>query len=96
MDSVRCVALAEHSLGHALPSENARRILVERYADSYAYQISEVYAWCGDADNAFRWLDRAYLQHDAGLAHVKYDPLLESVRSDSRYKTLLQKLNLPI
>ena len=64
-------------------------------ADSAAFQIAEVYAWWGNTDKAFGWLDRAYLQHDGGLTAVKVDPLLRSLRPDPRYKALLRKMNLP-
>ena len=63
-------------------------------ADGGAYQIAEVFAWWGDNDKAIQWLERAYVQHDGGLAGVKVDPLLKRLRLDPRYKTILRKMNL--
>ena len=60
-----------------------------------AYQIAEAYAWQGDKDKAFEWLERAYRQQDGGLTAIKYDPLLDNLRSDPRYHALLRKINLP-
>lgn len=54
-----------------------------------------MYAWRGDADQAFLWLDRAYAQRDDNLSDVKVDALLGRIRRDPRYATLLARLNLP-
>jgi serine/threonine-protein kinase len=66
------------------------------FASLGAFQIAEIYAWRGDKDQAFAWLDRAYAQRDGGLATVKYDPLLAPLRADPRYKMLLVKMKLPV
>jgi len=88
-------ALAEHDLGNVKGAEQRLAELIAKHADDSAFQISEVYAWWGDKGKAFQWLDRAYVQHDGGLALVKVDPLLKSLRPDSRYKAFLHKMNLP-
>ncbi|HWE22467.1 MAG TPA: tetratricopeptide repeat protein [Myxococcales bacterium] len=90
-------AMVEHSLGHAAESRRALdRILATRTATQAAYQIAQVYAWRGEADEAFRWLDVAVQHHDAGLAYLKYDPLLRQIRGDPRYTATLEKLKLPL
>ena len=89
------VALAEHDLGHPAESQRALDTLVAKYADTWAVQVAEVYAWRGEADEAFKWLDRAYAQRDGGLSDLKFDPYLAKLRSDPRYETLLKNLGLP-
>jgi TolB-like protein len=89
------IAMAEHSLGHAEESKHALDDAIATQSQSAAYQIAEAYAWQGDRDKAFEWLERAYRQQDGGLSAVKYDPLLDSLRGDPRYHALLRKLNLP-
>jgi len=59
-----------------------------------AYQIAEVYAWRGQKDQAFQWLDRAYAQHDGGLPEIKGDPGMASLRTDPRYHAFLVKMKL--
>ena len=54
-------------------------------AQGAAYQIAEAYAWRGEKDKAFEWLERSYRQRDGGLSAIKYDPLLASIRGDPRY-----------
>jgi tetratricopeptide (TPR) repeat protein len=88
-------ALAAHDLGRSADSEIALRDLTSRYAQTWAYQIAQIYAWRGDINQAFEWLDRSFVQHDAGLQWIKTDPFLDSVRADARYKALLRKMNLP-
>jgi TolB-like protein/Tfp pilus assembly protein PilF len=88
-------ALAEHDLGH----DQAWRRLVEqmaaKYAHSDAYQVAEAYAWCGEPDLAFEWLDRARAQRDGGLPVLKVDPLFRSLHADPRWKRQLAGVNLP-
>ena len=89
------IAMAQHSLDHAAQSQEALDALVASLSERWAYQIAEVYAWRGQRDPAFEWLQRAYRQHDGGLIQVKYDRLLTSLRGDARYSALLRQMNLP-
>jgi len=85
-------AQAEYSLGHA---EASQRILKQLIALDDAYSTARVYAWRGEKDRAFEWLERAYVHRDPGLTWVKIDPFLRGLRGDPRYKALLHKMNLP-
>jgi len=69
---------------HPQESQQALDELIKTNAAYMAYQIAEIYAWRGEKDQAFMWLDRAYAQHDGGLVEVKVDRLLASLRADSR------------
>jgi TolB-like protein len=89
------IAMAELALGNARESKVALDQLIAAAAHSAAYQIAEVHSWRGETDMAFEWLDRAYAQRDGGLALIKIDPLLASLRKDPRYAALLTKLGLP-
>ncbi|HET7063542.1 MAG TPA: tetratricopeptide repeat protein [Rudaea sp.] len=89
------VAVAEHTLGHARESQLALDELIAKYAHDWAYQVAEVYAWRGEPDKAFEWLERAYKQHDAGLSVIKVDPLLKSLWTDARFAAMLKKVGLP-
>jgi hypothetical protein len=55
----------------------------------------ELYAWRGQKDEAFTWLDRAFAQRDGGLTELKFDPLMDSLRTDPRFNSLLRRMNLP-
>jgi TolB-like protein/Tfp pilus assembly protein PilF len=88
-------AMAEHSLGHTAESQRALDELIAKYAHESAFQVAEVYAWRGEKDKAFEWLDRAYEQRDGGLTLIKTDLLLESLRTDARFAAMVKKLGLP-
>ena len=90
------LALAAHDLGRADESQRALDSLIDRDAHTAAFQIAAVYAWRGEKDRAFQWLERAYRQHDGGLSVVKVAQGLRSLRGDPRYTALLKKMNLPL
>jgi hypothetical protein len=41
---------------------------------SNAFEIATIHAFRNQTDDAFKWLDRAYAQHDDGLIFTKVDP----------------------
>jgi TolB-like protein/Flp pilus assembly protein TadD len=88
-------AIAAHTLKDPKTSQQALDELIVKYAADAAYQVATVYAWRGQKDQAFEWLERAYAQRDGGLSTIKSDLLLESLHSDPRYQALLRKMNLP-
>jgi len=55
-----------------------------------------VYAFRSESGKSFEWLQTAYKQRDSGLPNIKTDPLLKTLRHDSRYTELLKKMRLPI
>jgi hypothetical protein len=79
----------------AKASHAALDAFIESSAGNDAYHVAEVYAWRGEKDLAFEWLERAYRQQDSGLGETKVDPYFASLRSDPRYAAFLKKLNFP-
>ena len=90
------VAIAQHTLGNESESSAALENLIRDSAEDAAYQIAEIYAWRGDSDRAFSWLNRAADERDVGIFWVKTDPLLRKIRSDPRWKPFLRRVNLPV
>lgn len=88
------IAMVEHASGHDRQSQAALKELIAKNAGDMAYQVADVYAWRGEKDKAFEWLERAYQQRDSGLNGIAWDPLLSSLKGDSRFGTLLTKLEL--
>jgi len=74
-------ALVYHALGREQDSNAALTQLVNQYQQSMAYQVAEVYAYRGDSDLPFLWLNRAYQQRDSGMRSLKIDPLLRRALS---------------
>ncbi len=98
-DHLVVVALAEHEMGHERESRRAADALRSRAAhDGYAsYDLARVYAWIGERDRAFEWLDRATARAGMGdVLSVKFDPLMRKLRDDPRYIAVLRRMNLPL
>jgi hypothetical protein len=65
------------------------------FAWVYELKIAQVYAWRGEKDQAFAWLERCFPIHDAGLVRLPFDPAMEPPRSDPRFAALVQKMGFP-
>jgi TolB-like protein/Tfp pilus assembly protein PilF len=87
--------LAYHALGRGQDSDAALSLLIQKHESESAYQIAEAYAFRGQSNKAFEWLERAYQQRDGGLTDIKIDPLLKSLRQDPRYTALIRKMHFP-
>jgi eukaryotic-like serine/threonine-protein kinase len=57
-------------------------------------RLALVYASMGKAEEAFRWLDRAYRESDPALMDLKIEPAFDSMRSDPRFAALVKKIGL--
>jgi len=88
-------AKAEYSLGHVDASQRVLEQFIAKYGQDSSYFVARVYAWRGEKDRAFEWLERAYEVRDDGLPWLKIDAGLRSLRGDPRYKAVLRKMNLP-
>ena len=57
--------------------------------------LAAVYARLGEKDQAFAWLEKAYVQHADGLVRLKEELAFDNLRSDPRYADLLRRIGLP-
>jgi tetratricopeptide (TPR) repeat protein len=57
--------------------------------------IARVYAFRGEKDRAFEWLEKAYEMRDEDLYVTKGDPFFKNLENDPRFKAFLRKMNLP-
>jgi TolB-like protein/Tfp pilus assembly protein PilF len=91
------LALAYHALGKKTEADAYLGELLVKDRDDSAYQIAEVHAFRGLANEAFAWLERAYAQRDPGIPEMIIgDPLLESLEADPRHRAFLEKMRLPV
>jgi tetratricopeptide (TPR) repeat protein len=54
--------------------------------------IASGYAALGEENNAFQWLNRAYLEKDGLLSLIQVHPTFDGLRDDPRYKALVGQL----
>jgi tetratricopeptide (TPR) repeat protein len=75
-------------------SDAALNELIKNEAELAAFQIAETYAYRGEKDKAFEWLERALRQRDPGLGGLHKDPLLENLYDDPRWNTFLRTMGV--
>jgi len=85
-------ALANHALGQVVDSEAALTELIEKNEQRAAYNIAYIYAFRGEVDPAFEWLDKAVRYRDAGLPHIMINPLFANIHDDPRWRPFLEKI----
>lgn len=91
-------ALLGHAYAVSGKTAQAREVLadLQRPGQGYVspYTVAAIYAGLGEKDQAFRLLEKAYEEHDIWMVSLKVDPVFSSLRSDRRFKELLDRLNL--
>jgi TolB-like protein/Tfp pilus assembly protein PilF len=95
--------MAKAGLGHAYASngqkqealalvEELKRVSEQQYIPGAS--IALIYAGLGDKDQAVRWLEKAYDQHDFQMQWLDAEPRWDNLRSDPRFQDLIRKIGL--
>jgi len=64
--------------------------MIAAHGDNSLYQQAQVLAAWGDKAGALTALEKARATGDAGIIYMRSDPLLDGLRGDPRFKSLLQ------
>jgi len=88
------LAMSYHSLGRVKESDAALAELIKKFAKSWPYNIAYVYAWRGNSDLAFKYIEIARVEQDPGLSDVAFEPFFASVHKDPRWLPMLRKLGM--
>lgn len=70
--------------------QELEKLAKQRYISEY--NIATVYASLRQADQAFKWLERAYESRDPWIEHLNVDPRLDKIRKYAKFKDLLQRV----
>ena len=86
-----CALMGKTAEAHQVVNE-----LIEQSKHKYVpkSRLAQIYFALGENDKGFAWLERAVEERDFLLTSIKISPYYNRVRSDPRFKTLLQKMNL--
>jgi TolB-like protein/Flp pilus assembly protein TadD len=84
--------MAYHALGRKSDSDTALAAVIAKYEKDGPYNIAYVYAFRGEADQAFEWLDKAVEYGDGGLADIVTDNLFDNIHADPRWLPFLRKI----
>ena len=97
VERAQCLALAYHGLRRQAEADAALQTLIESYGDSDPLMIAEVYAYRGQTDDAFKWLqkndDKYRANGNLGNPKVPWildrSPFFRSLHSDARWNAWL-------
>jgi tetratricopeptide (TPR) repeat protein len=83
--------------GYKDKARNVLNFLLEKSKHTYIWPaiIAYVYIGLGDKDNAMYWLEKTYHEREAWLEFLKVDPWFDSLRSDTRFQHLIERMNYP-
>lgn len=85
-------ALANFALGNQEPANDALDQLVAKYGDQWPSEIAHVYAYRGELDEAFAWLDKEYDAYGpGGWGEWQLQRLFDNLRGDPRWIDFLNR-----
>ena len=88
-----CMPVALWSLNRQPEADALLAQAKEKFQDSAAYGVASNYAVRGDKDEAFKWLNRAFDNHDLHLQFLNEDPSFRQLHSDPRFAALGRKID---
>jgi tetratricopeptide (TPR) repeat protein len=86
------LSMVYHALGRKTESDAALGNLIAKFEKDWSYNIAFVYAFRGEADKAFDWLDKAAQNQDPGFSEIVSENLFDNIHSDPRWLPFLRKL----
>jgi len=89
---LRSRAIIQHAADCHAESEAALQELIAKHQVDSAYQVAQVYAARSEADLAFAWLERAYVQRDPTLSNMRVEPLFRPLHADPRWGAFQRKM----
>ena len=84
--------MAYHALGRKADSDRALAALIAKYEKDAPFNIAYVYAYLGEADKAFAWLDKAVQYQDPGVSEIVTESLFDKIHKDPRWLPFLRKI----
>ena len=90
-----CQAMTYDKLGRHGDAASALASLVHEAGDAAAYQYVQIYTQWGNQALALGWLEKALRIRDPGLIDLRFDPLLDPLRTQPRFKAVERALTFP-
>ena len=88
------IALAQQARRDRPAADAALDAFIAGHSDDMSFQIATVYAFRGDADKTFEWLDRAYEKRDPGVMALIDNPFTGELQSDPRFAAFCKKVGV--
>jgi serine/threonine protein kinase/tetratricopeptide (TPR) repeat protein len=89
------LAITYTRMGREIEAQNILAQLLQAREERYvsAPLIAAVCVALGEKEEAFRWLERAYVEHSGALQWIAFLPEFRALHSDARFPDLLQRIN---
>ena len=87
-------AIALSTLGNEAEAQSIMNELLKTSAYEVPGAMATVYAWRGENDSAFKWLEMAYEQHDIQLVFFLGNVWFRNLTTDPRYPVFVEKMGL--
>jgi TolB-like protein/Tfp pilus assembly protein PilF len=96
-EAVRTLARGQAEGGYRRALQSLAEMLIERSKSSYVtpWQIATLYTRAGLQDQALAWFEKAYQSHDPNMPYLNIDPIFDDLRSDDRFRNILNRMGLP-
>jgi TolB-like protein len=89
------LSMIYHALHRQEDSDAALARLTREAGETWPYSVATVYAYRGELDKAFEWLEKGIESRDSDqLEGIRGDPEFVALRKDARYKALLHRMDL--
>ncbi|HSY34062.1 MAG TPA: hypothetical protein VLA42_18935 [Verrucomicrobiae bacterium] len=96
-DSLALLGYSYARLGERGQAQRTLRELTaasrERFVPAFFFAL--VYTALEDKDQAFTWLERAYVERYTRFAYLKLEALWDPLRSDPRFSNLVRRVGMP-
>jgi eukaryotic-like serine/threonine-protein kinase len=96
-DDPSVLALLGQAYARAGKRDEAQKILVRlseeaksRYVQAYSFVL--MYLALSDKERAIDEMERAYRERDANVAQIRTDPMLDDLRGNQRFETLVKQI----
>jgi hypothetical protein len=87
-------AIIHSTLGNEAEAQSIMNELLETSAYEIPIAMAATYAWRGENDSAFEWLEMAYQQHNYTLVYFLGNIWWRNLTTDPRYPVFVEKLGL--
>src|SRR5207249_169789 len=100
-DTLLVLSMLGHSYAASGKRAEAQKVLDELKKQSKEKYVSPYYmtvvcAGMGEKEQAIEWLQKAYEDKSEWLVWIKVDPVLDGLRSDPRFKEIMQRIGLTL
>jgi hypothetical protein len=86
------LALAHTARGDQSSADTAMETLKQVHGEDNPFRVASAYAFRGEVDKVFEWLERAYEAHDPRVIKTASEDLLKPFHDDPRFAAICRRV----